>query len=81
MKAITKIAAAAVAAVCAVSLAACGGSGSGKATNVTYPQIKLGTTGKDIKTTIKLFSHRTDLAQDSYNGTTCLLYTSPSPRD
>lgn len=70
MKAITKIAAAAVAAVCAVSLAACGGSGSGKATNVTYPQIKLGTTGKNIKTTIKLFSHRTDLAQDSYNGTT-----------
>lgn len=74
MKAITKIAAAAVAAVCAVSLAACGGNGSTKATNVTYPQIKLGTTGKDIKTTIKLFSHRTDLAQDSYNGTTWKQY-------
>lgn len=76
MKVITKITAAAVAATCAISLAACGGSngGSKSATNVSYPEIKLGTTGKDIKTTIKVYTNRTDMLQDSYTGTSWKQY-------
>ena len=72
MKALKKILAAATAGVCAVSMAACGGgsdSGSGT-TDLTYDKIELGTTGKDIKTTINLFTQRTDMQQDTYNGVT-----------
>lgn len=74
MKAWKKIVAAAVAGVCAISMAACGSGSSGEATDLTYDKIELGTTGKDIKTTINLFSHRTDMLQDSYNGTTWAQY-------
>ncbi|MBM6699542.1 carbohydrate ABC transporter substrate-binding protein [Bifidobacterium pullorum subsp. saeculare] len=76
MKALKKIAAAAVAGVCAIGLAACGGgqSNGGEQTDLTYDKIELGTTGKDIKTTIKLYSHRTDLLKDDYNGTTWKQY-------
>lgn len=70
-----KIVAAGVAAVCAVSMAACGGSGSSsKATDLTYDQIKLGETGKDIKADLKLYSNRTDMLKDDYNGTTWKQY-------
>ena len=74
MKAWKKIVAAAAAGVCAISMAACGSGSSGEATDLTYDKIELGTTGKDIKTTINLFSHRTDMLQDSYNGTTWAQY-------
>ena len=67
-----KIVAAGIAAVCAVSMAACGGSGSGssKVTDIQYKDIKLGQTGKDIKADLKLFSHRTDMLKKDYPGTT-----------
>lgn len=74
MKAWKKIVAAAAAGVCAISMAACGSGSSGEATDLTYDKIELGTTGKDIKTTINLFSQRTDMLQDSYNGTTWAQY-------
>ncbi|WP_154568338.1 ABC transporter substrate-binding protein [Bifidobacterium tsurumiense] len=65
-----KIAAAAIAGLCAFSLAACGGSSSSSSgTSLKYTDIDLGTTGKDIKTSIKLYTQRTDMAQDSYPGT------------
>ncbi|KAA8827871.1 ABC transporter substrate-binding protein [Bifidobacterium tissieri] len=69
MNVLKKISAAVVAGACLISLAACGGSASGEATDLTYPQIKLGETGKDLNTTIKLFNHRTDMAQATYPGT------------
>ena len=66
-----KIVAAGIAAVCAVSMAACGGSGdSSKVTDMQYKDIKLGETGKDIKADLKLFSHRTDMLKKDYPGTT-----------
>ncbi|MFT9058301.1 ABC transporter substrate-binding protein [Bifidobacterium aquikefiri] len=69
MKALQKVAAMAISAVCVVSMAACGGTGSSsKATSLTYPSIKLGDTGKDITASIKLFSNRTDMTQASYSG-------------
>ena len=74
MKAWKKIVAAAAAGVCAISMAACGSGSYGEATDLTYDKIELGTTGKDIKTTINLFSQRTDMLQDSYNGTTWAQY-------
>lgn len=65
-----KIVAAGIAAVCAVSMAACGGSGdSSKVTDMQYKDIKLGETGKDIKANLKLFSHRTDMLKKDYPGT------------
>ena len=71
-----KIVAAGIAAVCAVSMAACGGSGSGssKVTDIQYKDIKLGQTGKDIKANLKLFSHRTDMLKNDYPGTTWKQY-------
>ena len=65
-----KIVAAGIAAVCAVSMAACGGSGSGssKVTDIQYKDIKLGQTGKDIKANLKLFSHRTDMLKNDLSG-------------
>ena len=66
-----KIVAAGIAAVCAVSMAACGGSdSSSKVTDMQYKDIKLGETGKDIKADLKLFSHRTDMLKKDYPGTT-----------
>ena len=71
-----KIVAAGIAAVCAVSMAACGGSGSGssKVTDIQYKDIKLGQTGKDIKANLKLFSHRADMLKNDYPGTTWKQY-------
>lgn len=75
MKAFKKIVAAATAGLCMVSMAACGaGGGSADGTDLTYDKIELGTTGKDIKTTVNLYSHRTDMLQDTYNGTTWKQY-------
>ncbi|MCI1634624.1 ABC transporter substrate-binding protein [Bifidobacterium sp.] len=69
MKALKKVAAMAVAGVCVVSMAACGGTGSSsEATSLTYPGIELGKTGKDLTASIKLFSNRTDMTQASYSG-------------
>lgn len=70
MKAFTKILAAATAGVCAISLAACGGGdgGSSAVTDMTYPSIDLGKTKTDIKATIRVFNHKTDMASDSYDG-------------
>ena len=68
---IKKLVAAGVAAVCMVSMAACGGSSSSsgdKKTDLTYDQITLGKTGKDITTTIKFYNGRTDMSLDSYPG-------------
>lgn len=75
MKAFKKIVAAATAGLCMVSMAACGaGGGSADGTDLTYDKIELGTTGKDIKTTVNLYSQRTDMLQDTYNGTTWKQY-------
>ena len=64
-----KIVAAGVAAVCAVSMAACGGSNdSSGVTDLTYDKIKLGETGKDITASIKFYNGRTDMGLDSYPG-------------
>ena len=70
MKALKKILAAATAGVCAVSMAACGGgsdAGSGT-TDLTYPTIELGKTKTDLEATIRVFNHKTDMANDSYDG-------------
>lgn len=75
MKALKKIVAAATAGLCMVSMAACGaGGGSADGTDLTYDKIELGTTGKDITTTVNLYSQRTDMLQDTYNGTTWKQY-------
>ena len=64
-----KIVAAGVAPVCAVSMAACGGSNdSSGVTDLTYDKIKLGETGKDITASIKFYNGRTDMGLDSYPG-------------
>ncbi|NEG69894.1 ABC transporter substrate-binding protein [Bifidobacterium choloepi] len=67
---VKKIVAAGIAAVCMVSMAACGSSSSsdGNKTDITYPEIELGTTGEDITTTITFFNGRTDMALDTYPG-------------
>ena len=70
-----KIAAAGVAAVCAVSMAACGGSSSsGEATDLTYDQIKLGETGTDIKTTIKFTIEIQETGKKSLEGLATFIY-------
>lgn len=64
-----KIVAVGIAAVCAVSMAACGGSNSSSGqTDMTYDKIELGKTGKDIKASIKFYNGRTDMGLDSYPG-------------
>ncbi|KFI60246.1 sugar ABC transporter substrate-binding protein [Bifidobacterium cuniculi] len=69
-----KIAAAGVAVATMVSMAACGGgsgSGSEAANNkagVTYPEIKLGETGKDVKAEITFLNARTDMGLATYPG-------------
>lgn len=69
MKAWKKIVAAAAAGVCAISMAACGSSSSSSGiTDMTYPSIELGKTKTDIKATIRVFNHKTDMANDSYAG-------------
>lgn len=70
MNAFKRIMTAATAAVCVLGMAACGngnGSASGT-TDMTYPSIELGKTKTDIKATIRVFNHKTDMANDSYNG-------------
>lgn len=60
-----------LAAVMAASLLACGakeGEGSGESTKLKYTDIKLGETGTDIKTEIKVLNNRTDLLKDDYAG-------------
>lgn len=60
-----------LAAVMAASLVACGakeGEGSGESTKLKYTDIKLGETGTDIKTEIKVLNNRTDLLKDDYAG-------------
>ena len=68
---VKKIAAAGIAAACLISVAACGGSGSAGSNNksgVTYPEIKLGETGKDLKAEITFFNGRTDMGLATYPG-------------
>ncbi|MGO5044060.1 ABC transporter substrate-binding protein [Bifidobacterium animalis] len=72
---VKKIAAIAIASACAFSMAACGGDDKGGAktaegnkTGITYPEINLGETGKDIKTTITFMNNRTDMNLDTYPG-------------
>lgn len=75
MKVLKKIAVSALAGLLAVGMAACGSSASSeKASDLQYKDIKLGETGKDLKTTIKLYTHRTDMMKDDYNGTTWKQY-------
>ena len=54
-------------AACVLGLAACG-SANASDTGMTYDKITLGETGKDLTTTITLYTHRTDMLQDTYNG-------------
>jgi len=72
-----EIAAVGVAAACMLGMAACGsGNGGGNSaktsdgnkTGITYPEIKLGETGKDLKAEITFMNARTDMALDSYAG-------------
>ena len=67
-----KVAAMALAGACLVSLAACGGNDSkaqdGNKAGITYPQIKLGETGKDLKAEITFFNGRTDMGLADYPG-------------
>ena len=70
---VKKIAAAGIAAACLVSVAACGGNNGGSADSnnkagITYPQIKLGETGKDLKAEITFFNGRTDMGLADYPG-------------
>lgn len=43
---------------------------------LTYADIKLGETGKDLNTTIKFLTHKTDMLQDDYNGKSYAEYLS-----
>ncbi len=68
-----KAMAASVAAMMTVSLAACGGSGSGsskssKQSDVKYADIKLGKDYTDLKASIKLLTNRTDMLDSDYSG-------------
>lgn len=75
MKALKKIATLVIASASVIGLAACGGNSSSTGgTDLSYPSIELGKTGKDISTTIQLFNHRTDMAQSSYKGTSWKQY-------
>ncbi|MDE5640494.1 MAG: extracellular solute-binding protein, partial [Bifidobacterium castoris] len=70
---VKKIAAAGIAAACLVSVAACGGNNGGSAdgnnkAGITYPEIKLGETDKDLKAEITFFNGRTDMGLASYPG-------------
>ena len=76
------LAAAMTGALIVSSMAGCGSkndssskSGTSKEKgNITYESVKLGETGKDLKTTITMFNNRTDLDSDKYNGTTWKQY-------
>lgn len=74
LKTVRKFVTACIAGACAAGLTACGGGGSAPAAGgsegegLTYPKIVLGQSGKDIKTSIKLFNHKTDMAVDTYPG-------------
>lgn len=72
MKNARKLIAVAMAGLCFWPLSGCGGNGAddsnAQATKLNYSSIKLGTTGKDIHTKIKLFNHKTDMSVDTYPG-------------
>lgn len=76
------LAAAMTGALVVSSMAGCGSkndssskSGTSKEKGtITYESVKLGETGKDLKTTITMFNNRTDLDSDKYNGTTWKQY-------
>ena len=70
---VKKIAAAGIAAACLVSVAACGNNNGGSADSnnkagITYPEIKLGETDKDLKAEITFFNGRTDMGLADYPG-------------
>lgn len=68
---VKKIAAASIAALCTMSLAACGGNSGASGNNttdLTYPEITLGETGKDLTAEITFFNARTDMGLASYPG-------------
>ncbi|NEG69895.1 ABC transporter substrate-binding protein [Bifidobacterium choloepi] len=71
MKTLKKVIGAGIAAACLVSMAACGSgsSSSSSSSDLTYPEIELGTTGEDITTTITVLNNRTDMNLDTYPGT------------
>ena len=59
----------AVASLAVAGLAACGGNNaSSEDTDLTYPEIELGTTGTDLETTITFYNGRTDMGTDTYKG-------------
>lgn len=59
----------AVASLAVAGLAACGGNkASSEDTDLTYPEIELGTTGTDLETTITFYNGRTDMGTDTYKG-------------
>ena len=59
----------AVAGLAVAGLAACGGNNaSSEDTDLTYPEIELGTTGTDLETTITFYNGRTDMGTDTYKG-------------
>ena len=63
------IAALAVASLAVAGLTACGGNNaSSEDTDLTYPEIELGTTGTDIEATITFYNGRTDMGTDTYQG-------------
>ena len=86
MKKSAKLTCALSAAACLLAVTACSkkeatassnsaGSSSGSSSVVlNYKDIVLGTTGTDINTTISLMSHRTDMLDSSYSGTTWAKY-------
>lgn len=52
-----------------------GGSENTESTGTEdYTTVELGKTGTDIKTTIKMLTHRTDMLKDDYNGTSYKQY-------
>lgn len=78
-----KLVAAVLSSAMVLSLTACGGktssaasmAGSGAgSTELKYADIKLGETGTDITTTIKMLTNRTDMMQDDYSGKTYAQY-------
>lgn len=78
-----KVMAVSLAVLMSVSVAACGGTSTSSGGNtssgqssssLSYANIQLGQDGKDITTTIKLLTNRTDMLKDDYAGTSLPTY-------
>ena len=78
MKKLIKVLVAVLSVTALLSVSGCskktGASGKSSGSSFKYADVELGKTGTDIKATLKLLTHRTDMLQDSYTGVTFAKY-------